>query len=240
MNKRRFVFLLLAYFCLMTNAMALPDKEKVQSVLKKTDVAVKQGLVVYEDAQTVKRELTDKVNGVKGAINTAKNMSDAVKNGDLDGALSAGESLLDQGGISLNSKEKKLKVSVPSFVNNINDVEETQKDLDKAFNAQMGNGNNNAVAEEQDDKMQAVQRENIASLYARALYRRVLIGEEKAADPKEIDTSDTRRISKAIAEMRLETIMRLKRVLDFESGIYEFRLTEKNRSFQDRGSGGTE
>ena len=92
-------YMLLGYFSLISVAGAFADKEKVQKTLKKVDTGVKQGLGVYEDAQTYKRELTDKVNGAKGFIDSASNMASAVREGNLGGALSAAENMGSSAGV---------------------------------------------------------------------------------------------------------------------------------------------
>ena len=85
--------------------------------------------------------------------------------------------------------------------------------------------------------MEAIQRENLASMYARALSTRVALAKEKAATPEEIDTTDTRQIISAVQKRAMVTAARLKKILEFESAIYDFNLTEKNKNYQAQRTG---
>lgn len=240
MNKKKFLFyLFLSYTLSITKAFALPDQETIQLNLMIARAVVQTGLQLFEEAQTVKREVTDKVNGAKGAISTAKKMSQAVKDGNLDGALSEAENLnssvegmgidmgFSQGGTSSKSK-------VPSFVSNVNDAKETQKEISKNLTPQYNDyGDKNVVTEEQNLKVDALQRENVANLYANGLATRVALAKEKAATPEEeIDSSDTRQIISATKNIIMKTNQRLAKISEFESAIYEYRLIEKNKQYQ--------
>lgn len=242
-------YMFLGYFSLISVAGAFADKEKVQKTLKKVDTGVKQGLVVYEDAQTYKRELTDKVNGAKGFIDSASNMASAVQEGNLDDALSAAENMESSAGVmgienirgtnldAIAGKSNNLKNTTPSFISNVNDPKASKEEVSQNFNAQLGDGDDVAITESQNQKMEAIQRENLASMYARALSTRVALAKEKAATPEEIDTTDTRQIISAVQKRAMVTAARLKKILEFESAIYDFNLTEKNKNYQAQRTG---
>ncbi len=239
------------WFCLAflftAPANAMKDKEAVQRTLKKADLYVKGGLNVYEEAQTTKREITNKINGAKGMVNTAKSMANAVKNGDLDGALAAADELNAaagemgiETGISKISGTKSLKNKVPAFISDVNDVKNSREEVSRNYNPQYGGGKDIEITEAQNEKIESIQRDNIASLYARALTDRVALAKEKAEDPEEIDTTDTRQIVTAIRKQALITASRLKKILDYETAVYEFRLTDAGKSFQSVGSSGAQ
>lgn len=240
MNKKKILlYLFLSYIFSISKASAMPDQETIQLNLMIARAVIQTGLQIFEEAQTIKREVTDKVNGAKGAISTAKKMSQAVKEGNLDGALSDAENLnssiegmgidmgFSQGGTSSKSK-------VPSFVSNVNDAKETQKEISKNLTPQYNDGGDkNVVTEEQNIKIDALQRENVANLYAKSLATRVALAKEKAATPEEeIDSSDTRQIIHATKDIIMRTNQRLAKISEFERAIDEYRMIEKNKQYQ--------
>ena len=94
MKKR---FLLLIFNILLGLGVMIPtakaDKEVVQKVLKKTDRIEKTAIEYLEEAQTLKRQIQSKLQGIKGTIANAKNFANSVASGDIAGAISSGMSL---------------------------------------------------------------------------------------------------------------------------------------------------
>ena len=94
MKKR---FLLLIFNILLGLGVMIPtakaDKEVVQKVLKKTDRIEKTAIEYLEEAQTLKRQIQSKLQGIKGTIANAKNFANSVASGDIAGAISSGTSL---------------------------------------------------------------------------------------------------------------------------------------------------
>lgn len=244
MNKKKFLFyLFLSYVVGITQASALPDKEVIQQNLMKARAVTQKGLQAYEEAQTAKREITDKVNGAKGAINTATRMSQAVKEGNLDNVLNEAENLNSsienmgiETGIEGGANKNANKNKVPSFINNVNNIKDTQKEISKNLTPQYTETNDkNIVTEAQNLKIDALQRENVANLYANAIVTRVEIVKEKAATPeKEIDSSNTREIITATKDIAMKSAARLAKIMELESAIHEYRLIEKNKQYQTR------
>ena len=176
-------------------------------------------------------------------------MASAVQEGNLDDALSAAENMESSAGVmgienirgtnldAIAGKSNNLKNTTPSFISNVNDPKTSKEEVSQNFNAQLGDGDDVAITESQNQKMEAIQRENLASMYARALSTRVALAKEKAATPEEIDTTDTRQIISAVQKRAMVTAARLKKILEFESAIYDFNLTEKNKNYQAQRTG---
>lgn len=239
---------------------ALPDKEAVQGTLKKADFFVKLGIIIVEGAQKVKRQITKYVNGVAGAIKDVKAFSEAVKTGDINGALSAADSLGgkvpgvdisgDVAAINNNisgatdlansatgsvagvaNKMNELKNTSPSSLLNINDTKQTKKDLSKTYYGQYGTDSDINVFENQREKIEGIQRDNIANMYAKALTRRVAIAKEKAETPEEIDSTNTRALVSATNDVAMKTAGRLRKIMEFEAAIYDYRLTQATKQY---------
>ncbi len=238
---------LMGWAALTPEAQALKDKEHVQKVLKKADIHVKQGMIVYEKGQEYKREMTDKLNGAKGFIS-------AVKEGDITGALDAADTVAGDsiggetgairdnisgatgavdGAVSgVKGAVGNVKNKVPGMISNVNNPEQTREDVSKAYYGQYGEGNDVGVFNDQNEKTDAIQRENIADMYARALTGRVAIAKEKADGEKEIDTSDTRQLINATRNKAMQTAERLRKILVYEASIYQFQTAAKAKAFQ--------
>lgn len=244
MKRVFFLISIFFYFFYVPKTQAFPDKETIQLNLMIAKAYTQGGLQTYEEFQEKKRELTNELNGAKGMLQSAKKMSEAIQSGDLDGAISAAEDVglgAEDIGITGENIEKftNIKNMTPSFISNVNDIKNTEEEVSKNYTPQYGEEKDIEITEEQDTKIDAIQRDNVARMYAKALVNRVKTAKEKAANVEEIDTSDTRQIISAIKEQAMISASRLKRIAELESAIYEFKTIEKNKKYQTQNNQGT-
>ena len=187
---------------------------------------------------------------LEGALAAAENVPGlsgevANLNANLEGAtnlvnegVSAGAGLVNKanGLVSkanglIDSPVDALKNAIPSDLSNINDVGQTQKDVDKSYTAEYGSAEDIEVYSAQKEKLDAIQRDNIASLYARALAARVEITKEKAETPEEIDSENTRALIAATRNAATRAAVRLRRIVQLEASIQEYESTQLSKIF---------
>lgn len=237
---------------------AWADKEAVQKVLKKADRYEKIGMNALEEGIKIKKQFEKYANGIQGAVKFAKaaasgdlegalaaaenvpGLSEDVANlnTNLEGAtnlvnegVGAGTNLMNKANGLMDSPVDSLKNIIPSDLSNINDVEQTQKDVDKSYTAEYGSAEDIEVYNAQKEKLDAIQRDNIASLYARALAARVEITKEKAETPEEIDSSNTRALIAATRDAATKAAVRLRRIVQLEASIQEYETTQLSKIF---------
>ena len=249
--------------CLVFPANA--DKERVQKVLKKVDVAEKVTINTLEEGQKVYRAGQKAFNGIKKSVNSAVSFGKNLASGNISGAFSSATDFADStnipglsenmdaiqtnidevgklkdeaGGLAskanglVKGSMDKLTNTVPSMFSNVSDIKQTEEDVDREYISQYGVEEEDInVFNTQQEKLLTVQRENIASLYARALAARVDITEEKASTPVEIDSTTARSLINATRDVAMRTAVRLKRIYELESAIYEYETMAATRKY---------
>lgn len=168
--------LTLSVFCLTLICAALParaDKEFFQKV--------EEYLGVVENNK----------NWVENQLSLAEEM----KRSASEGIGNAMQKINEVKANPLSADEELLNV-IPSDIPDINNIGKATEQVGKSYNAQMGQGNDNQVSQEQHDKMMDIQRENVANLYAVAFTTRTLLAKERKQDEPSNDMKSTREIIK--------------------------------------------
>lgn len=127
--------------------------------------------------------------------------------------------------------DEELLNSIPSEIPDLNNIGKATDQVESAYNAQLGQGNDNQVAQEQHDKMQDIQRENVANLYSVAFTTRTLLAKERQQEEPSNDMKDTREIVKLTNSKAAEMVRRLRNVMKLESALAEFRISQEAMAF---------
>ena len=232
--------------------------KKVDVVEKKAMNVLEKGQKVYRAGQKGFNGIKKSVNSamavgkavasgdINGAFNAATDFVDSTdipglsdELGNIQTNVDTANTLTSQAN-TLASKAKglvagsvdKLQNTVPTLMSNVTDLKQTRQDVEKNYTAQYGDGNDVQIFNEQKAKNMAIQRDNVANLYAKALAVRVDIVEEKAATPAEIDTTTARSLINATKDVSMRTATRLKRIYELESAILEYETINKTQKYQ--------
>lgn len=127
--------------------------------------------------------------------------------------------------------DEELLNMVPTEIPDINNIGKAQEQVESAYNRQAGQGNDNQVAQEQNEKMMDIQRENVANLYAVAFTTRSLLAKERQTTEPENDMKDTRELIKLTNKKAAEMLRRLRNVMKLEAATSEFRITQKAMAY---------
>ena len=203
MMKKR---LTLSVFCLTLICAALParaDKEFFQKV--------EEYLGVVENNK----------NWVENQLSLAEEM----KRSASEGIGNAMQKINEVKANPLSADEELLNV-IPSDIPDINNIGKATEQVGKSYNAQMGQGNDNQVSQEQHDKMMDIQRENVANLYAVAFTTRTLLAKARKQDAPSNDMQSTREIIKLTNKKAAEMLRRLRNVMKLESATAEFNFSQ--------------
>lgn len=123
--------------------------------------------------------------------------------------------------------DEELLNIIPSEIPDINNIGKAVKQVEKSYNAQLGQGNDIAVSSEQYDKMMDIQRENVANLYAVAFTTRTLLAKERKQDEPSNDMKSTREIIKLTNKKASEMVRRLRNIMKLEAAISEFKFSQE-------------
>lgn len=214
--------LILSFFCLTLICAACParaDKEFFQKV--------EEYLGVVENNK----------NWVENQLSLAEEM----KRSASEGVGNAIQKINEIKSNPLSADEELFNV-IPSEIPDVNNIGKATEQVEKAYNAQMGQGNDIEVSSEQYEKMMDVQRENVANLYAVAFTTRTLLAKERKQDEPSNDMKDTREIIKLTNKKAAEMLRRLRNVMKLEAATAEFNFSQdaiayavRNREDEDAG-----
>ena len=222
MNK---YFLTISVFCIMllsSMRFAHADIEPFQIAEEfLTSVANEKAYIEgkLEDAEKLKQSASEGVGNISKKINEVKSE-----------ALSPDEELLNK---------------VSNEIPDVNNIDKATEQVEKAYNRQGGQGNDNQVAQEQNEKMMDVQRENVANLYAVAFTTRTLLAKERQKDVPENDMKDTRELIKLTNQKAAEMLRRLRNIMKLEAAMAEFKISQQAIAYsvkeaEDKTPGGEE
>ncbi len=222
MNKLGLMFLL----CTGATLIAAPkptsaDIEALETVLGAVRNGIEKVEGGYEQLSKLKNDITSAATGVQGAIEDTKEDVQNIKDkaSDIEGTAA---DLASGGKVELNLLNKN-----PDFIKDVNNAEETISELSENYNAKMGTGDSVNAEAAQREKMNAIQRENLANLYAEAFTTRTLLAKERARDPKKLDMENTRKIIKATNDITLEMARRIRNIMKLETANSELQTTQK-------------
>ena len=204
MMKKR---LTLSVFCLTLICAALParaDKEFFQKV--------EEYLGVVENNK----------NWVENQLSLAEEM----KRSASEGVCNAMQKINEVKANPLSADEELLNV-IPSDIPDVNNIGKATEQVEKSYNAQMGQGNDIEVSSEQYDKMMDIQRENVANLYTVAFTTRTLLAKERKQDEPSNDMKSTREIIKLTNKKAAEMLRRLRNVMKLEAATAEFKFSQE-------------
>ncbi len=261
MKKLGAIIGMIICFMLMNIPSAYADKEVIQSVLKKMDTIERFAINLLEEYQKAKRFYQSTYAGIKGTLSSVKNVGTAIKNGDISGAVAAGTSAVNQGstlvtgenalsdkqvnaaasvandlnGLSTNPMET-LKTQIPSFMSNVKNLTQSKKDVEENTVPKNITTENPTAYAKQMEKIYDIMRQNISTMYAKAMVMRVAIAEEKSAAQPEIDTSNQRILIQNTADVSTRAITRLTRILELEADILEYEAMRGSKEFIDKSS----
>lgn len=85
-----------------------------------------------------------------------------------------------------------------------------------------------AINREQEEKMDEIQRENFANLYATAFTIRTNLAKENAEDK---DKKDTRDIIQSTKDKATEMVKRFRKIMLMQAMLFEFNMTQQARQY---------
>lgn len=238
------------------------DKEFVQKVQGKVEGTVKEMTAIRDELNEMEREIRstaegiagpikgafqagmsaandvkNTANSVKGAVDSAKQQAGAIAGGDVATA----EDLLNG---SLNLPTISLpKPQLPKAIVSVKmeDNEKLSQAIVSNYMAERGAGNSTAVVEQQNARMQVINRENFANLYSAAFTIRTNLAKERQTEKKNVleecskgngGDNSTRCIKLAVRDKMDAVTRRMGRVLALELALYDFNITSQVGIYQ--------
>lgn len=249
MTKKHPILALLFIGSLVFSTDARADFEVIQPVFNILKQVVQKATVVVKKVQDEVRVLTDKVGGESGNINDIKSgvkkAKKAKKNADK----------LKKSADKANKIKNRTKLKsneFPSILTNTADngkLDETKlgESVQENYVPKFGSGRDTEVFLAKDAEIQAIQRENAAALYARALTFRTNMFEEQQTYEGESeiiasseDETDERELQQRAAEIELRIIRTMNHITELNSRIAELQATQRTLGQKNISSGGSD
>lgn len=239
---------------------ARADLEALQeTVYGPIEGVVKEATYIKDELGKIQEEIRSTVEGIagpikdaiatgKGAVEDAKKAAETAKNAvetaknQVGGMVSdpiGGAQSLATGGVSFPTFDSTL----PSFVKDVDNQEATSKAVTENYLAQRGSGNDTAVIQQQNEKLQIIQRENFAKIYSSAFSIRANLAKEREKEKKNViedcgksgsGDTNTRCLKLAVREKSDTIARRMGRILSLELAIYDFNITQQAGLYQSK------
>ncbi len=193
-------------------------------------------------------EIFEKIQEYMGIIQNNKNylenqlaLLEELKRSASEGVGNAVQKINEVKSNPLGLDEELLNV-VPDGIPDLNNIGKAKEQVEGVYNLQAGQGNDNQVSAEQEEKLLDIQRENLANLYAVAFTTRTLLAKERQTPEPENDMKDTRELVKLTNKKASEMLRRLRNVMKLEAATAEFKITQAARAYsvQEKEEGGEE
>ena len=193
-------------------------------------------------------EIFEKIQEYMGIIQNNKNylenqlaLLEELKRSASEGVGNAVQKINEVKSNPLGLDEELLNV-VPDGIPDLNNIGKAKEQVEGVYNLQAGQGNDNQVSAEQEEKLLDIQRENLANLYAVAFTTRTLLAKERQTPEPENDMKDTRELVKLTNKKASEMLRRLRNVMKLEAATAEFKITQMARAYsvQEKEEGGEE
>lgn len=118
-----------------------------------------------------------------------------------------------------------------SEITNVNNIGKATGQVEKSYNSQTGKGNDVEVADTQQEKMMAIQRENLANLYAVAFTTRAFLAKAREINEPKNDMKDTRELVKLTNQKALEMLKRARNIMKIETATFEFMASQQAMAY---------
>lgn len=175
--------------------------QKVMGVIRGAQEQAEGAVEVISSGQRTVQSVSTGVGNAVQKVNSAR-----------ENPLGAGEELLNQ---------------TASDIKNVNDQSKAQEEVTASYNSDPSKGDSVSIISAQREKMYAVQRENLANLYAVAFTTRSLLAKAREKEEPQNDAKDSREIIKMTNDKALEMASRMRNVMKIESATYEFTTTQQ-------------
>lgn len=237
---KKFTYLLSLAIGLHLPTISYADIEAPQTVIGVIKSGIEEARAVQEELNSIQEELRSAAEGVAGPIKDAANTVNNVKNEVEDGVDQA-KGLASDPTQALNGMGK-----LPSFISEVdtNNSEEVKQAVQKNYFMQRPKSSQTSseqgqteeaattdlveINKAQEEKMNEIQRENFANLYAAAFTIRTNLAKEKAEDK---DKENTRDIIQSTKEKAMEMAKRFRKLMMMETMLFEFNATQQARQF---------
>lgn len=204
MTKLRLTLILFCTSLLLAPHNAQADIEAMQMVLGFVR-GTQEEIEYYQDQMAQAQELIRTAS--EGVGNAVQKVNSVREN-----PLGVGEELLNQ---------------TVSDITNINDPIKALTEVTGSYNSDPAKGNTIQVIDAQREKMYAIQRENLANLYAVAFTTRSILARGREKPEPKNDFKDSREMVKLTNEKALEMAQRMRNVMKLETATYEFNTTQE-------------
>ena len=225
------------------------DIEAVQgAALGPIKTGLEEARAIQEDLNKIQQEIRSTAEGIAGPIKDTVNTVNEVKN-DVESNISAAQEKVNAAKNVANDPEGSLTTmgnKMPGFAAKIdsNDSKELNKAVQQNYfmqrpkstsaDSQVDNANGTettdlaALHQAQEEKMNEIQRENFANLYATAFSVRANLSKEKNEDK---DKKNTRDIIQRTKEKSMEMVKRFRKIMLMQTMLFEFNATQQARQF---------
>lgn len=240
--------LLLALFGFTSIARA--DIEAPQTVIGTVKSVIEEARAVQEDLNEIQADLRSAAEGVAGPVKNAVKTVNDVKN-EAQSNIQAAKDKVDAAKNATNDPEGALSTmgsKMPGFITKVdtNDQAKVSEAVKKNYFAQKpkstGSTGSTAakadgeaaetdsvkIAKEHEEKMNEIQRENFANIYAQAFTIRTNLAKEKEEEKKHENSRD---IIQNTKDMAMQMNKRYRKLMIMEAALFEFRMSQQARQF---------
>ena len=242
---RRVFIALLCVMLSVSFVFAGGSAESTQNVLRE-DPRFQSLLDAYADIEPFQKvqEYLGVLENSKNYVENQLSLAEEMKRSASEGVGNVVQKINEVKSEALSPDEELLN-KVSNEIPDVNNIDKATEQVEKAYNRQGGQGNDNQVAQEQNEKMMDVQRENVANLYAVAFTTRTLLAKERQKDVPENDMKDTRELIKLTNQKAAEMLRRLRNIMKLEAAMAEFKISQQAIAYsvkeaEDKTPGGEE
>lgn len=247
MMTKKFTYLLILAVGLILSANAHADIEAPQTVIGVVKTVIEEARAVQEELNSVQEELRSAAEGIAGPVKDAVKTVNDVKSEVEDGVNQVKDGVDQAKGLASDPTQALNGMGkLPSFISEVdtNNSEEVKQAVQKNYFMQRPKSSQTSseqgqteeaattdlveINKAQEEKMNEVQRENFANLYASAFTIRTNLAKEEAEDK---DKENTRDIIQSTKEKAMEMAKRFRKLMMMESMLFEFNATQQARQF---------
>ncbi len=249
MLKKLTYILLAMMFCPQTS---YADIEAIQgTVVGPIKGTIKAMHTAQEEANRILEDVRNLAGGITGPIKDAVSTANSIKN-EAQSNIDAAKGKIDAAQNFANNPEGSLSTlgsSMPGFATKIdmNDsqalsasvqtnyfMQRPKSSSDASSSAtdsnesETGDANVTALYQAQEEKMNEIQRENFAKLYATAFSIRANLAKEESEDSKKENTRD---IIQSTKTKSMDMLDRYNKIMLMKTMLFEFNATQQARQF---------
>ncbi len=249
MLKKITYILLAMMFC---PQISYADIEAIQgAVVGPIKKGIKTAQSIQDELNQIQEDMRNLAGGITGPIKDAVSTANSIKN-EAQSNIDAAKGKIDAAQNFANNPEGSLSTlgsSMPGFATKIdmNDSQALSASVQTNYFMQRPKSSSNTSSSEtdsnetstedanvtalyqaQEEKMNEIQRENFAKLYATAFSIRANLAKEESEDSKKENTRD---IIQSTKTKSMEMAKRFRKIMLMETMLFEFNATQQARQF---------